>query len=303
MVDSTLVLRIYLLYGWNFMNRAHTRWTRLVPTIAALAAGCATTSADFKMSRVGPDEAAIAGRITIIYNGNLFTENCSATFGGRKLELSRDGVVLFQVTKGWTSLERIDCKDGLNQHVRIRGAHFFARGDERVSDFGDVVVTWEARGGYKALPMLGAIGAMVDEGFDDGTASIEIRPPAAEVRAAFRRHAGADRSWTVQLLSRPRVPDQSDAPRAPGAGGMPAGFFCTSSSEGVDYVSVCERDQATCERVRARLAGHHLPACAPAQTAWCFVLDARLRCFETQMACEVRSRSIPILSDVCGEQY
>jgi len=178
-----------------------------LPLLGALAVigGCATTSADFRLSKVAHDEAAIAGRLTIIYNGKAFTENCLATFGGSSIKLSEDGIVLFRVKKGWTQLERLDCKDGSNQHVTIRGAGFFAQGDGWVSDFGDVAIMWQTTGGFKVSSIFGLIGAAIDESSDDGTATVEISSPAAEVREAFRRQTGVDGRWVVQQLTRPSL--------------------------------------------------------------------------------------------------
>jgi len=161
--------------------------------------GCVTTSKDFKLSNVGPREAAIAGRLTIFYNGQIFTENCFATFGGRKLKMAKDGIVLFVVPAGTVSLERLDCQDVSNQHVLIKDVHFVARGGGVVTDVGDVAVTWEAAGGFKATTLFGFIGGLVDEASDDGVATVVVRPPVVEVREAFKVQTGVDGVWSEPL--------------------------------------------------------------------------------------------------------
>lgn len=189
--------------------------TRLLLCSCAVSIGCATTSADFKLANIGKDEAAIAGRLTIVYNGQTYTENCYATFGGRRLKMTKDGVVLFIVRRGHTALERLDCEDVSNQHIEIDGVHFVARGDGVVTDFGDVAVTWEAAGGFKASALFGMIGAIVDEASDDGVATTVVRPPVAEVREAFKAQTGVDGVWSqtlVPMLAQPARPTPPVAP-------------------------------------------------------------------------------------------
>jgi len=276
-----------------------------VVLVAATCAACATTSADFRMSSVGATDAAIAGRLTIIYNGRIFTENCRASFGREMLKLSKDGIVLFRVPKGWTSLERLDCKDTSNQHVRIRGAHFYASGGGLVTDFGDVAVIWHAAGGFKVSSLFGLIGGIVDESIDDGVASVAVKPPVAEVREAFRRQTGSEGRWVVQTLSQPR--DALAAPQADGDAPSPTpagprGFFC-ASAPGKSGFSVCERDLAACERARTVVTGARLAPCVASETAWCFASDRRLACSQTQPACTARLDRARSVSDRCGEQY
>ena len=265
--------------------------------LAALA-GCATTVADFKMSSVGSGEAAIAGRLTIVYNGNDFTQNCFVDFGEYRYKLSAGGIVLFHVPRGWTALSRIDCKDSSLQHIRIRGAHFFARGEGWVTDFGDVAVHWSNSGGFKATSMFGLVGALIDESGDDGTATVEVSAPAAEVRGTFRQQTGDDGRWVAQPLSQPAARGlPGEAPDDDASG---PGFFCTSAPGG-SAVSYCERDQAACEHARSVLGGG-LPACTRAATAWCFASAGKLRCSQTQAACDAQNKNA-VGSDRCGEQY
>jgi hypothetical protein len=176
-------------------------WLRgwLLVVIAA-ATGCVMTSAEFKLKNVGPGKAAIAGRLTIIYNGKIYTENCRAWFGAGTLQLSSTGIVLFVVPEGEIALERLECKDGSLQHVQIKGVHFVARPGV-ITDFGDIAVTWEAEGGFKASLLFGAIGGAIDAMSDDGIATVAVHPPAAEVREAFRVQTGVAGTWSASVAT------------------------------------------------------------------------------------------------------
>jgi hypothetical protein len=287
------------------VTRRRSRRARLAVWLAlAAAAGtaCVPRSTDFRLSKVGRDEAAIAGRIAIIYNGALYTENCQVTFGGNKLKLSADGIVLLQVQKGWMALERLDCKDTSNQHVRIRGAHLYARGDGWISDFGDVAIIWATPGGFKASSLFGLIGGIIDEASDDGVASVEVKPPVAEVRQAFQRQTGVEGRWAVAQLSQPRNAIEHADPDEPSATAGPRGFFCARAVER-SSLSVCEREQAACERTRSVLNASGLAPCAPAETAWCFVAKGVLRCAATEASCKARPDRAEPSSTLCGEQY
>jgi hypothetical protein len=265
------------------------------------AAGCAT---NFRMSSVGPQEAAIAGRLTIIYNGKIFTDQCGAMFSGRVIRPGADGIVLLPVQIGWNTLEQLECHDGSRQHIQIRGAHFFARGGGTVTEFGDITLTWNTRGGYKATDGLGAIGIIMD-GFDDGAVSVSVRPAPAAVREAFQRQTGSEGRWVENLISQPRNRDERPpgSPRDPDQRSRRAsGFFCTSSPPDLPDASFCERSQTGCERVRTALARRGLGACAASETAWCLVTGVALHCHATRRACEIARERLD-RADACGEQY
>jgi hypothetical protein len=219
----------------------------LVIAAVAAAAGCATTTADFRLADVKQQDAAIAGRITVLYNGKLYTENCEVRFGQARFKLSPGGVVLFRVQKGWNSLERLECDDTSKQHIEIKGAHFLARGDGWITDFGDVAITWQAVGGFKVSSMFGLIGALVDAASDDGVAVVESQPPVGEVREVFRKQTGTEGRWNVQQLSQPATRLASEPRRPPASSAAPRGFFCTTIAGSAANASVCEREQAACD--------------------------------------------------------
>jgi hypothetical protein len=268
--------------------------------IATVCAACATTSADFRMPQTSAPEAAIAGRLTVMYNGQIFTENCRVTFGDRTLKLSPGGIVMLRVPRGWTSLVEMRCKDSSDQHVRLRGAHLYARGDGWVTDFGDVAVNWQVAGGFKVSTLFGLIGGIVDEATDDGVATIAVKPPVSVVREAFRRQTGSEGQWVVQPLSQPLDLRAAAVPDTPALELGQRGFFCANSSG----FSVCERDLAACERARAVAAGGRLAPCVASETAWCFSFAGRLACSQTEATCRSRrDRARGGAADLCGEQY
>ena len=249
------------------------------------ALGCVPHSSDFKLSKVGPHEAAIAGRLTILYNGQVYTENCFAIFSGRKLRMDRDGIVLLVVPEGHGSLERVECKDLSLQHVGIKNVHFVARGNGVVTDIGDIAVTWQASGGLKATALFGLIGGAIDEAIDDGVADAVVRPPVAEVRAAFKAQTGVAGAWSAEVGEPVAIVEGS------------SGFYCT----GTDSLSLCMRTAGACEQIRSRLPQSSPPACEPGRTAWCFATDGRPSCSGTEAACESQRRKFDGAS-ACREE-
>jgi len=213
--------------------------------------------------------------------------------------------VLLRVSKGWTALQRLECKDTSNQHIQIRGARFIARGDGQVTDFGDVAVTWAAAGGFKVSTLFGVLGALVDQASDDGVATVVVQAPTAEVRAAFRRQTGSEGKWVVEQMSQPvggpGVPPPPDNPDL----GAPIGshFVCLVPGPGHPGVPVCVRDQATCERLQGLQRDPGIASCAPASTAWCYVGGEQLRFFATPAACQAHREGQTDALDDCGEQY
>lgn len=279
----------------------------MAAAVAWAAAGC-TTTAGFRMSQVDQHGAAIAGRVIIFYNGRNYNEHCQAMFSGQLIDLAQDGIVLLPVEPGWKSLEQIQCKDGSLQHAKIRGAHFYARPGRRMTDFGDVMITWDTSGGPKVTDGLGLMGAVLDAG-DDGVATIRVGAPYAEVRNAFRRQTGIDGTWDVSVMSQPRYRHMEPVRPALAEAGDPATppvsrpprFFCTSTPPEGRIDGYCERDLTRCQRIRTAL-GARFGACVPAESAWCFTTDGKLRCLETASACDsVRGREQR--ADACGEQY
>jgi len=279
---------------------------KLVTALAVAAAGGCATTTSFRMSSVGPTEAAIAGHLKLSYNGKIVAENCHVTFSGHVFHLKADGIVLLPIEKGWASLEQVVCLNAgilwretllpgsTMMRLPVPGAHFFARGEGSVTDFGDVTIAW---------------------GDDSVGARIDVGAPAAEVRAAFRRQTGVDGRWVVSLVSQPRSRVEQPPRPDDGSGGdggaprlaRPHGFFCTSSSPEQDATSFCERTQVGCEHVRSVLGARGtgargMGACHAAETAWCFVTDGQLRCSETGAAC-VTARARTVRADLCGEQY
>jgi hypothetical protein len=261
-------------------------------------AGCATTSSDFRLSAVGSDDAAIAGRILITYNGEPFNENCWATFGTSQLKLSLDGVVLFSAPKGWVSLGALQCKDGSIQHFRVRGAHFYARGNGWVNDFGDVQIIWVNDGGFKSSTMFGVVGAIVDESSDDGSVTVYVRSSSPDARRAFRRQTGVDGRWSDQPLSEPAYQNGVDKSNATTA----HGFFCTNAPSRRD-VNLCVRDAPGCERLRAAVPIADMTACTATASAWCYVTVGQLRCYGAREACEAHQAPSKELIDSCAEEF
>ncbi len=214
----------------------------LVGGIAA--AGCVTTSKEFKLAYVRPGKTAIAGRLTVVYNGQVYTDNCVAKFGARLLRLTRDGIVLLVVPVGRSDLEELRCQDGSMQHVKIKGVPLVARPGV-VNDFGDVVVSWEAVGGLKISQLFGVIGGLIDVASDDGVATSVVRPPVAEVREAFKRQTGVAGVWSVPLVpvvplvARPASAPPGAQPASAPVRRDPAPGVETCTGPGPDLAALC----------------------------------------------------------------
>ena len=256
------------------------------------------------MSSVGPTDAVIAGRLTILYNGRIFNEKCRVMFGDSSIQLAQDGIVLLRVAKGWTALSGLACQDKGNQHIQVRGAHFLAHGDDQITDFGDVAITWVGAGGMKSSVLFGVIGAVVDAASDDGAATVVVHEPTTEVRAAFRRQTGIEGKWVVDQLSQPVGGSGPPLAGEPDAA-TPAGshFFCQVPAPNGPGAPACTRDRASCEWKPGLRHDPGTALCAPARTAWCYLDGRRLRCFATPETCKAQAARSADALDECGEQY
>jgi hypothetical protein len=82
---------------------------------------------------------------------------------------------------------------------------------------------------------------------------------------------------------------------------IPHGYYCVTSSERA-WVKVCVRERAACEHVRKIFEARGSEACARREIAWCFGIDGKPRCFETQDACKVQLETVTTASSLCTEQ-
>jgi hypothetical protein len=179
------------------------RWVRFA--IAALpavlmAAGCATTVADFRLDSVQPDEAAIVGKVDVLYNGKRFTENCSIGLAGASYKLDASGLVFFKVKRGAHDLGTLICQDVSPYHYEFAGARLVAEGRGAITYFGNATVTWKTDGGFKVAAMFGAIGAAIDAGSNDGQAAMDVVNDPEPVRQAFVTQVGQSPPWVTRLL-------------------------------------------------------------------------------------------------------
>jgi hypothetical protein len=180
------------------------RWARavLVALPAALAsAACATTAADFRLDSVRSDEAAIVGKMNVIYNGQPFTENCSVALGGASYKLDASGLVFFKVKRGTASLGRLACLDKSIYHYDFEGARLDAVGNGVVTYFGNATVTWHTEGGLKLSSMFGPIGAAVDAASNDGEARMVVVDAPDPVLESFTKQVQVKPAWVTRLLT------------------------------------------------------------------------------------------------------
>lgn len=166
-----------------------------------MAAGCATTAADFRLDSIGPDEGAVVGRLKVLYNGKAYTEHCSVGFGGEGYKLDGSGLVFFKAKRGPVALGGIACTDTSLYHYQFASGGLVAEGRGVVTYFGDATITWHTDGGMKISSMFGAIGAAVDASSNDGQAVMAVANDPEPVRAAFVRQVGPSPPWVTRLLT------------------------------------------------------------------------------------------------------
>lgn len=180
------------------------QWTRVAAVVfpAALAqAACATTAADFRLDTVGPDEAAIVGKLDVLYNGQPYTQNCSVQLGGASYKLDASGLIFFKVKPGPQTLGTLVCQDKSPYHYQFEGANIVADGGGVVTYFGNATVTWQTDGGFKLASMFGAIGAAIDASSNDGQATMVVSDAPEPVRQAFVKQVGQSPRWVTRLLT------------------------------------------------------------------------------------------------------
>lgn len=182
-------------------NHRSVRAALVALAAALMAAGCATTAADFRLASIGPEEGAIVGRLKVLYNGKSYTQNCSIELGGASYKLDASGLVFFKTKRGPVPLGTVSCLDTSRYHYQFEGARLVVEGGGVVTYFGDATITWHTDGGMKLSSMFGAIGAAIDASSNDGEAVMAIASDPEPVRSAFVRQVGQSPPWVTRLLT------------------------------------------------------------------------------------------------------
>jgi hypothetical protein len=172
----------------------------LLSVLAAVSA-CATTVKDFRLDDLQPDEAAVAGRVNVIYNGRAHTEFCEVDIAGTRYQLDRSGMVFLRVKPGPAGLAGVFCEDSSLYHYQFEQANFVARGGGAVTYFGNATIHWKTDGGFKYSVWFGLIGAAMDASSNDGHATISVLDDPVPVQTAFARQAGRPLPWIVDLMT------------------------------------------------------------------------------------------------------
>ena len=158
--------------------------------ILILAAACATampSQKTYKPEALQTDEGAVVGRVKVAYNGADLTSKCAVCFrttNGPCYQLDESGFVAMTLKAGECSIRRIQCdKDG-ERHYHFEGAIFEVAPSAKTY-FGDVAIAWKNNQGFKPSRLFGAIGAMIDQGTNDGEAGLAVLDSRDEILAWY----------------------------------------------------------------------------------------------------------------------
>jgi hypothetical protein len=176
-------------------------WVAAAAIAVLVPVACATTAADFRLDSLRPDEAAIVGKVDVIYNGRLSTDNCGIELAGAHYKLDPSGLVFLKVKRGTHSLMTLACHDISLYHYQFRDARLVAEGGGVITYFGNATVTWQTDGGLKVSSMFGVIGAIADSSSNDGRAVMVVADEPEFVRRAFVKQVGPTQPWVTRLLA------------------------------------------------------------------------------------------------------
>jgi hypothetical protein len=104
-------------------------------------AGCASSYKDFKVSDVDDDEGIAIGKINVVYNGETYNEECKICISDTCHKLTEEGYVFMPLGQGTAIIEKLYCKDGIEQNQAFQGAQFMVK--QGVTYFGDVTFNWK----------------------------------------------------------------------------------------------------------------------------------------------------------------
>jgi hypothetical protein len=181
---------------------------RLVGLLGVLlACGGSAATREFRLADVEEDEAAIAGRVHVRYNGKMSPAECSLCFNGDDcVEANRQGFVFHHVPRGRNAFSQIRCmRDASPYHHSFNGQGFSARGKGTVTYFGDLYIDWKTDGGYKTSQLYGLAGVLADEASDDGQATLAIVNRPEATLFAFTRHVRQELPPSVSLVGSVRI--------------------------------------------------------------------------------------------------
>ena len=157
--------------------------------------GCASNYKDFKVSDVDSDEGIAIGKVKVVYNGVLYTDECRICISSTCHELTSEGFVFMSLDQGTASVEELHCKDGGNQNQSFENTQF--KVEQGVNYFGNLVFNWKnsdpSSGASNALGAFGLIGGLVAASIEapvDGEITITVNDDMPSVLSAYRQQVG-----------------------------------------------------------------------------------------------------------------
>ena len=169
-------------------------------------AGCAVGPA--QNLNVQPNEAAVIGKISIIYNGDDVTENAQVLFnehvwGSYAYLVPKDGWIVTKLPLGQNNLDRLVFARflrGVYHHdFTSQQTGFTLTDNQHVNYIGHIVVNWNGTG-FKPSQLFGLVGAVIDEMSSDGQLQLAVKNEQPEAVRKVKEQYGIDAPLVASLV-------------------------------------------------------------------------------------------------------
>jgi hypothetical protein len=176
--------------------------------LAAACAGCATKP--LSSLQVASNEAAVIGRVRIVFNGDDVTDGSLLLFNERKwgtytYKVPSDGWIITKLPLGSASIARISFAKFMQGNFFYdftpEQTGFNLGSSQNVYYMGDLVVDWTGRG-FKPSMLFGPAGAIVDQMSSDGTPKMAVNDNRAAAMQELTARFGPGTHLAFSLVGR-----------------------------------------------------------------------------------------------------
>jgi hypothetical protein len=184
--------------------------TTIASMTALLATACLEQAPRWNKFRIapGPSTTVIAGRFHASFKDGRRARKCSVNISDVVVHFDEWGLVFMNVPPGRVRLKSLSCLDGSTIYEWGLEPYVFDAERGVVTYFGDVIVQWQTKGGYKIGQAFGLVGALAtDPRADPATDRLQSKP--AEVQEAFEKQTGRKLKWRTELAALPGEPFSS----------------------------------------------------------------------------------------------